>query len=81
MAEGHGPKTGAVLDELVAVDIPDAGAQTSLDESRSILGVLVVALGVRVSASWDELVGSLAELDRPIEAHSRVPTQITTLRP
>ena len=70
MAEGHRPEPGAVLDELVAVDVPHAGAQPSLDESRRVLGVLVVALGVRVSASWDELVGSLAELDRPSEARS-----------
>jgi hypothetical protein len=34
-----------------------------------------------LSASWDELVGSRAELDRPIEAQSRLPTQITILRP
>jgi hypothetical protein len=68
------------LANFTAAVVTEPFAQPSLDESRSVVGVLVVALGASLSASWDELVGSLTQLDRPIEAHSCLPTQMTIIR-
>ena len=60
VAERDGPQAHAVLDELAAVEIPDVAAASPDDESGRALGVLVVALRVRVGAARDELVGAAA---------------------
>ena len=46
VAQHDGAQAHAVLEELVAVDVPDAAAAPALDERRHALRVLVIALGV-----------------------------------
>ena len=59
------PEPRAVLDVLVAVDVPDVAAAAPRDDRRQALGVLVLALGVRVGASRHEVRQACGELPRP----------------
>ena len=54
MPEGDGAQPGAVLDVLVAVDIPDVSTAARVDEGRQSGGVLVMSLCVRVSGSRNQ---------------------------
>ncbi len=63
VAERDGPKPHAVLDELVAVGVPDATAGAARDQARRELGKLVVAFRVRVRTAGDEGVCAIAQLE------------------
>ncbi len=62
VAEGHRPEAHPVLDEFVAVHVPDMAAEAPLDERRSQLGKLVVSLGVGVTSTGNEPVADELEL-------------------
>ena len=62
MAERDRAQAHAVLDELVAVDVPDVAALAARDEARRELGVLVVALRVGVAAAGNERAQPRGEL-------------------
>src|SRR5690606_29836259 len=72
MAERHRSQTHAVLDELVAVHVPDVTALAPDDEPRRLHGELIVPLGIRVSPAGDEAMGTLRQL-RAARAFREVP--------
>ena len=53
--ERHRAQAHAVLDELVAVGVPDVAAGAARDHGRRQLGELIVALGVGVAPARHEL--------------------------
>ena len=53
MSQRHRTEAHAVLDELVAVGIPHTATQSTLQHRKGVSRILIVALGVRVSASRD----------------------------
>jgi hypothetical protein len=55
VTEGHRPEAHAVLDELVAVRVPDVASRSAFDDPRSKRGELIFALRVRVGAPWNDL--------------------------
>ena len=67
MAETDRAVAHAVLDVLVAVDVPDAAAGAALYEARSKYGILVVALCVGVAAAGNQRVRSLFQTSRVLE--------------
>jgi hypothetical protein len=54
VAEAHRAQAHAVLDELVAVDVPHPAAPAACDEGGRLAGILVVALRVGVAAAWHQ---------------------------
>ena len=60
--EEDGAQPHPVLDELPAVDVPDVGAGSALDQGRRLPGVLVVPLGVRMRTTRDEQASPPLEL-------------------
>ncbi len=62
--EGHGAQPGAVLDVLVAVDVPHVGAAAVRDHRGEVLRVLVVALGVGVRTAGHSGVQAGVERSR-----------------
>jgi hypothetical protein len=69
VAERHGAKPHPVLDELVAVEVPDAAALAARDQRRGELGVLVVALGVGMAPARYELAQARGELLSTCKLH------------
>ena len=60
----------AVLDEVVAVDVPDMAAQPAVDDRGETLGVLIVALGVGVRATRDRGVEASSQDHRSVRSAS-----------
>ncbi len=67
--EPDGTQTHAVLDELVAVGIPDTTARSPGEHSRRQCGKLVGALGIGVAATGHEVSEPVAERSRVVEGH------------
>ena len=61
MPQANSTVAHAVLDELVAVDIPDAAAGAVGDEAGCAHGILVVTLGVGMTSARDERVRLLLQ--------------------
>ena len=61
--EDDGPQSGAELDVLVAVDVPDVGPLAPVDHGSHVGRVLVGALGVGVCAAGDELLEAPRRLE------------------
>ena len=72
VTECHRAQPHAVLDELIAVDIPDPTALAPDDEARRAGGKLVVSLGIGMTAARDKIVRlflqllGLSKIHRPI---------------
>ena len=67
VAEGDRPQPAAVLDVLVAIDVPDPTAGAALDDRCHPAGILVLALGVGVGSAGNQLGGGLRMGDRGLE--------------
>ena len=74
MAERHRTQTHAILDELVAVQVPDMAATPPLNEGRGQLGKLVVAFRVGVAAAGDKGVASLSDPLLTADADEEAPS-------
>ena len=64
MTQPDGAEPHPVLDEFIAIHVPDVTAMAPRDEGRSDHGILVVALRVGVGAARDQRVGPLPEVLR-----------------
>ena len=78
VAERDRAQAHAVLDELVAVDVPDVAALAARDQRRRELRVLVVALGVGVAAARHERAQPRGELLSTGKLHRPAPGLATT---
>ena len=78
VAERDRAQPHAVLDELVAVDVPDVAALAARDQRRRELGVLVVALGVGVATARHERAQPRGELLSTGKLHRPAPGLATT---
>src|SRR5690606_24722400 len=70
MAERHGAQPHAVLDELVAVQIPHVTAFASPYETRREFRELVIPLRVGMRPAWDQLMRPGAQLAPGLKAGS-----------
>ena len=68
VAERHGSQSHAVLEILVAVDIPHARILAPDQNRQHVGGILVVTLGVGMSAAGNETVQTLGQRERQVEA-------------
>ena len=84
--EADGPVAHAVLDELVAVGIPDAAARAARNEAWRENRILIVALGVGVASAWNEGVGLLLQPPRSLKSidvrvHDTIPHRFPLAQP
>src|ERR1035441_1852797 len=61
-------QTHAVFDELVAVHVPYMTAKSALDDAGHVVGKLVRALGIRVSAAWNQRLRTIVQLATFVES-------------
>ena len=76
VSQGHRAHAHAVLDELVAVDVPDPRALPADQHRRHALGVLVGALGERVRPARDDVVQAGLQRVRVLEAREHVQARL-----
>ena len=75
MPQGYGAKPHAILDEFIAVNIPNMATFTSDNKSGSKFWILVIAFRVCVATSRNKCVRFLLQLFGALEFHS--PTSST----
>ena len=67
MAQADGPVTHTVLNVFVVINIPDVTTRTARNETRCLDWILIVALCVRVCATWNKIMRTNLKSPRFLE--------------